>query len=287
MFKNLLLTVLFLLLLVNGVISQNTVVGKAFDRIAIFVFENNDYNIVINDPNFADFAKKGLLLTNYHAVTHPSQPNYIAMIAGDVLNVVDDNNIDLLDKNIVDLLEVKNISWKSYQENYPGGCFLGETNGVLHQYTRSHNPFISFLSISKNPDLCAKIVSSDQLNKDIDAGTLPQYIFYSPNYDDDGHDTNVTFAGIYAANLISPLLADPRFITNTLVVITYDESTKENPTNLIYTALLGPAVEGKAGQLDDTYYTHYSLLKTCELNWNLDSLGKNDTTAEAYKIFSV
>lgn len=122
---------------------------------------------------------------------------------------------------------------------------------------------------SKNPVLCAKIVNSDQFDKDLSAGTLPQYIFYTPNYTNDGHDTNVTLAGTYAANRIGPLLADPRFITNTLVVITYDESTVENVSNLIYTVLLGPAIGKKAGQLDNTYYTHYSLLKTCEVNWNL------------------
>lgn len=48
--------------------------GK-FDRIFIIQFENQPYEYVQNDPNFLKYSQMGLLLTNYYAVTHPSQPN--------------------------------------------------------------------------------------------------------------------------------------------------------------------------------------------------------------------
>jgi hypothetical protein len=53
--------------------------GKYFDRVLIVVLENESYSSVIADPNFAAFAKQGRLLKNSHGVTHPSQPNYLAM----------------------------------------------------------------------------------------------------------------------------------------------------------------------------------------------------------------
>jgi hypothetical protein len=34
----------------------------------------------------------GTLLTNYLAITHPSQPNYIAMIGGSTLGITNDND---------------------------------------------------------------------------------------------------------------------------------------------------------------------------------------------------
>lgn len=48
--------------------------GK-FDRIFIIQFENQPFALVKNDPNFAKYAKMGIHMTNYWAITHPSQPN--------------------------------------------------------------------------------------------------------------------------------------------------------------------------------------------------------------------
>jgi hypothetical protein len=36
-----------------------------------------------NPANLSYLAKKGIMLSNYHAVTHPSHPNYIAAVGGD------------------------------------------------------------------------------------------------------------------------------------------------------------------------------------------------------------
>ena len=52
---------------------------------------------------------------------HPSQPNYWTMTAGDYFGHKSDANFDLNVTNIVDLLEAKGLTWKAYQEDYPGG----------------------------------------------------------------------------------------------------------------------------------------------------------------------
>jgi acid phosphatase len=56
--------------------------GKAFDRYVSIWFENTDYDMAAADPNFAFFAKKGITLSNLFAVTHPSEPNYMAAVGG-------------------------------------------------------------------------------------------------------------------------------------------------------------------------------------------------------------
>ena len=56
--------------------------GKAFDRFVSIWFENTDYDMAAADPNFAFFAKKGITLENFFAVTHPSEPNYMAVVGG-------------------------------------------------------------------------------------------------------------------------------------------------------------------------------------------------------------
>ena len=88
----------------------------------------------------------------------------------------DESNIDR--DTIVDLLEKKDITWKSYQEDYPGGC---NKEMDIDNYARKHNPFISFTNIQKDKKRCAKIVNAKQLDKDIEDNKVPQYGFYTPD----------------------------------------------------------------------------------------------------------
>ena len=53
-----------------------------FDRVLIVVLENGDYEAAVKDANLAALAAQGASFTNFHALFHPSYPNYLAMVAG-------------------------------------------------------------------------------------------------------------------------------------------------------------------------------------------------------------
>ncbi|KFY22253.1 hypothetical protein V491_02855, partial [Pseudogymnoascus sp. VKM F-3775] len=65
------------------VVLTSDVKGKSFDRIVQIWLENTDYALAANDPSLKELAKQAITLSNYHAVTHPSEPNYAAVIGGD------------------------------------------------------------------------------------------------------------------------------------------------------------------------------------------------------------
>ena len=100
-------------------------------------------------------------MTNYNAITHPSQPNYIASAAGSNLGVVTDSNYNIPAsvKTIYDLIENKGLTWKLYQENLPSPGFTGAT--APGSYVRKHNPAISFDSIRLNADRAKNIVDGN------------------------------------------------------------------------------------------------------------------------------
>src|SRR6476469_1662544 len=57
----------------------------AYDHIVVVVEENHSFGEIIGNPQapyINSLANSGALLTNYHAITHPSQPNYLALYAG-------------------------------------------------------------------------------------------------------------------------------------------------------------------------------------------------------------
>jgi len=254
-----------------------TVVGVhcSFDRIIIFMFENHGFLEVSRDPMFTKFAKLGRLFMNYYAITHPSQPNYWCQIAGDYFGIRSDGNRDLSQSNLVDLLEKQGVTWKAYQEDYPGNC---SSTGRSGKYYRKHNPFISFNNIRNNRTRCAKIVNAKQLDVDLSQGTLPQYMYYTPNIDNDCHDTDIAFGGKWLNGFLTSRLS--KFPKGTLIFVTWDED-EGSEDNRIFTFMLGSMIT--PGSQDANEYNHYSLLRTVEANWGLGNLGRNDADATPIK----
>lgn len=91
----------------------SNVKGLAFNRFVNIWFENTDFKDVAADPNFSKLAEEGILLTNYFAVTHPSEPNYCASAGGDNFGMDNDDwhQIPANVSTIADLFDTKNISW--------------------------------------------------------------------------------------------------------------------------------------------------------------------------------
>jgi len=103
------------------------------------------------EANFQALTKQGIQLTNYFAVTHPSEPNYISTVGGEYFGMQNDNlsQVPANVSTIVDLLEEKGISWAEYQEDipssgFPGFQFLnakGQSDYVRkHKWVRSPHP---------------------------------------------------------------------------------------------------------------------------------------------------
>ncbi len=252
-----------------------------FKRMMIVMFENTDFKAALAQPAFSDLARRGALLTKYYAVTHPSQPNYVALIAGSTRGVASDADVDLPGKNIGDLLEAAKKSWKVYAEKYPGGCALKARAGT---YVRKHTPFLSFLDVQKNRARCARIVPAGRLEADVRLGRLPDYSLYIPDLNDDGHDTSPAYAAGWFAGRFGPLLSNPRFMDGMLLAVTFDEDSQGRDDggkglnhNRVYAVLYGAMIRPSSSS--DKRYTHYSLLRLAEDNWGLARLGSGDAGA--------
>lgn len=242
-------------------------------KVMVVIFENTDYEDAIERPYFAALAAKGARLSNYHGVDHPSQPNYIALIAGDTLGVRSNDPANLDARHLGDLLTAAGKTWGVYAEDYPGQCFLGKSAG---RYVRKHVPFLSFRSVQQDPALCARIKSATALDPDVAAGALPDFSLYVPNLVNDGHDRGVARADIWLSEAFGPRIADPNFMKDLLLVVTFDEGANSKD-NLVLTLLVGDPV--RPGTVSDRRYDHYSLLRTIEEGLGLGSLGRHDAQA--------
>ncbi len=199
-----------------------------FEHIVIIVFENREFGSVIGSPKmpyFNTLANSYTLLTQYYAVTHPSLPNYIAMIGGDTFGITFDCTscpIPVDTKSLPDLIEASGRTWKTYQEAMPSPCFSGAESG---EYAMKHNPFIYFMGIRLDAKRCNQgIVPLTQLPTDITAGTLPNFIFVTPDMCNDAHDCDVPIADAWLQNFMSQLMPPlDKSGKPYLIVLTWDE----------------------------------------------------------------
>ncbi|KAJ3025448.1 UNVERIFIED_CONTAM: hypothetical protein HDU68_007132 [Siphonaria sp. JEL0065] len=239
---------------------------KWFDRIIITYLENTDYDQAIEHFEKLNEAPHfGTLLTNYHGVFHPSQPNYVALVTGDTI-IKSDVVVDIDSSSIVDLLEAKNITWGAYSEDYPDDFKSVDgkpfTDNHIGRYVRRHSEFClikfcatltvtfqdalaSLTSVQNNPKRAQNIKSAEAFKRELEAETLPEFILYTPNQDNNAHDTNTAYAARYIKDFYIPMMSHPFFLAHrTLFVLTFDESASYVfGENHVATWLLGTAVD--------------------------------------------
>lgn len=258
--------------------------GKAFDHILQIWFENQDFDVVSKVAGFTNLLKKGILLDNFNAITHPSEPNYVAAGGGSTFGINNDDyyNIPASIKTIYDLLENKGLTWKVYQEDIPSVGYTGYKSGT---YVRKHNPAVIFDSVGLNATRLQNIVGDDQFQKDVASGNLPNWMFYTPNMLNDAHDTNASYAGAWLDGFYKKTLSNPKLFKKTLILITFDENASYPTRNRVWSLLLGDIPKKLEGTTDNTFYTHYSTLNTVEQNWGLGNLGQQDANKTVSNVF--
>jgi hypothetical protein len=163
------------------------------DRAFIIVLENHSAHSVIGDPNspyITSLAQQYGEAANYFGVTHPSEPNYIAMIGGSNWFTNNDNPANRFDHtNLVDELEASHISWGAYMEAMPASDPLTDfwPSSADPLYASKHNPFALFTDIRANPARVASIKPYTALAGDLNSPRAPRFVFISPDQCNDMH----------------------------------------------------------------------------------------------------
>ncbi len=245
-----------------------------FSHVYIIVMENKEYSSVIGNasaPYLNCLAASYGLATNYTGVTHPSEPNYIALFSGAIQGVIDDGVYNLSQQNVADQLEAMGKTWKVYAQNYPLNCSLATTatggeDDPVGNYARKHNPAISFTNISGNPSRCANITDLTHFDP-----AAADYSLIVPNMCNDTHDCAISVGDNFLKGFVPKILNSSAWNTGGVLFIIYDEgSTNTGGGGVVATAVISNyALRGKTSAVS---HNHYSLLKTVEDAWGLPCL---------------
>ena len=246
-----------------------------YDHIVIVIEENTDYAQVLGDrvnaPYINELADGGVNFTEFYAITHPSQPNYIHLFSGDNHGVVDNNRPPgnpWTTPNLGASLIAAGRTFRGYSEDLP---FIGDsettgtnTAGGLTLYRRKHNPWANWQAPEGTDPIPANQLSfqinARFLDFPADFSQLPDVAIVVPNQQNDMHDGTVRMGDEWLrANLGA--YAQWAKTHNSLLMVTFDEDNLSGP-NKIPTVFYGAGLT--PGTANATRWTLHNLLRTLE-----------------------
>lgn len=248
--------------------------------------ENHGLNDIIGSAAYmTTLAKTYGLATQYTAVSHPSEPNYLALIGGDTFGIGGDGVCcwTINSPNIVDRIEKAGLTWQAWAEDASGSG----TCSFSPPRSADHFGFLEFSDIN-TASRCANFHSTQSSNDSEFVNALnnnsSNFMWLTPNDCNNTHDCPVTAGDTYLAGLVPKILTSNLFTTQKAALfIVFDEGNNSFPNDYVYSVWAGSAIK-KAYQ-SSSQYTHYSFLRTIEANWNLPPLTSNDANAPAMTEF--
>jgi hypothetical protein len=235
----------------------------AYDHIVVVMMENHDYSEIIGNtqaPYINGLAAGGALLSNYTAITHPSEPNYFALYAGSTFGVTDDNAHSEPDPTLATILQGAGKTFTGYIE--PAS-------------PAKHNPWESF------PEGFTVERDFSTFPTGNNFASLPSVSFVVPDQNDDMHDGTIQQGDTWLQTNIDSY-AQWAKTHNSLLIVVWDEGDV-SPNDQVASIFYGAHVV--AGSYD-TAYNHYNLSSTILAAFNLTG-PNNAATASAIQVFQI
>ena len=236
----------------------------AYAHIVVVIDENHAYNEVIGNPNapyITSLANGGAKMTQSFAVTHPSEPNYLALFSGSTHGITDDScPHTFTGENLGHQLINAGTTFTGYSESMPSDGYTGCTSG---NYARKHNPWVNFSNVPAASNLRFSDFPTTFSN-------LPKVSIVVPNLCNDMHNCSVATGDTWLKNHLGAYATWAK-ANNSLLIVTFDEDDS-SASNHIPTLFYGAHV--KTGNYSE-HITHYTVLRTLESLTGLGCTGSS------------
>ena len=243
------------------------------DHVVIVIEENKSFSTILGNasaPYINSLAAKGAVLTNFYALIHPSQPNYLALFSGSFQGVTSDAvpppGSPYGAPNLATGLFGAGLTFAGYSEDLAFAGFAGGSSGNYH---RRHNPWVNFSNVPASSNLpFGDFPAPDRFD------ALPTVSIVVPNLMNDMHFGSIAAGDAWVRDHLGAYVqwAESH---NSLLILTWDESDSHH-SNHIPTLLVGPMVKvGTSAQPAN----HLHLLRMLEEMYGLPFAGESANVA--------
>jgi hypothetical protein len=224
-------------------------------HIVVVMEENHAYTQIIGSSSAPyinnTLAAGGALFTQSFAITHPSEPNYLAIFSGSTQGITDDSCPHTFGPpDLGGQLIAAGKTFGGYSESMPSVGYTGCSYNSL--YYRKHNPWVNFTDVPSSDNMPFTSFPTTFSN-------LPKISFVVPNINDDMHNGTISQGDTWLKNHINAY-AQWAKTNNSLLIVTWDEDDGSH-SNHIATIFYGQHV--KVGHYSE-HINHYNVLRTME-----------------------
>jgi phosphatidylinositol-3-phosphatase len=251
---------------------------RGYRHVILIVMENRGFDQVAGHSPFLNaLGHRCGVAADYHAITHPSLPNYLALTSGSTQGLAGSDCSPGGGCRSGGPSIFGQTGWRAYAESMTGTCARANSG----DYAPRHNPAVYYTRVAAA--CAADDVPLTRLPAALRSGRLAAYVFIAPNLCSDEHDCTVGSGDAWLARWVPRITASPAYRAgHTALFITYDEDDHREG-NRIYTVVVAPSV--RPGTVSHVPFTHYSMLRTHEQLLGLPALGQARSAASMAAAF--
>lgn len=256
---------------------------RAYDHVVWVVLENHSFDQLIGPPGSVaaqqspylnTLATACGLATRFRAVTHPSLPNYLAMVSGRTGGVTSSctpAQCPQHRRTVFDQVRDSGRRWRVFAESMPSACRRTDA----YPYVVRHNPPTYFPELRgcRRHDLPMGTTASGRFVDVLAEGRLPALTVVIPDQCHNTHDCAIEDGDRWLSELLPRVFDGPDYRAGrTAVVVTYDEGaggfagqscrTSYDESCHIVTVVAAPSVA--PGTRVSSRYDLYALLETTQ-----------------------
>lgn len=228
-------------------------------KILVVIEENHSRTQMMTQmPYLARLSRTYGYATNWHAIMHPSEPNYLAITGGSTFGVTNDQPPSVNEtkvgsaRSVFGQARAAGKSAGTFAQSMPKRCAL-KNHG---NYAVRHNPR-TFYS-SERADCRVDNRSTARFAARARADRLPDVGFLIPDLAHDAHDGSLATADRWLRKALRPVLASRDFRTGKLVVVVTADEDDAHSGNIVLTSVLSAQLHHKVVR---TPLNHYSLTR--------------------------
>lgn len=242
-------------------------------HLIVIFLENHGRSDTLANGTFERYlAGQYASATNFHGMTYDSLQDYMYATSGAFSPVV---------SSVPQLIDRAGETWSAYMQSMPVPCDRNASANGL--YTPNHDPFVQYDYVTASAAYCAShVLPLTDWYSAVANGTLPNYVFVTPNVLNDSYNSSVIFADQFLQGFLDPFLNSTLFASSA-VILTYDSNAQENPppgtpgSGVVYFAAVSPYAHRDFAS--NVFYNDNSLLTTTEWLLGLGHTNHNDNWA--------